>query len=429
MIHKIIRSYFTLFLCLFGVNSTNSPYEDCRIYVAPSKIPGVGKGIFAGKDIKKNEELEENPNVIVKTKSIRELQLFNYVYSAEDDDFSMASFGASMLYNHRNPKDIDHFWAISDVPEVKTVFDHPYTTYAPSMYQSMRNIAIGEEIFTSYGTDNWFSDRQIQFSKINNKDVPKYDLKELQQVGYCLDNIYLDDSSIPMAGKGVFSKQYHHKGDIVHVSPVIVLPKHAINTISDHSVLGNYCFEFGNASDVLLFPIALAGMMNHGAGSTANIEVKWFEWDGQNSLLNKPIAELEKLQFAPLFIQYVAKEDIEPHTELLISYGDAWENAWMKYLDDMSMWTQITTLENSDEYPPQFRQYISAPESLYLENIYKARCIGSDCNGDEVVAGNNNKFAKRRKLAEELSKKSKDSMLYFNKMKNNIQHTSSSSDL
>jgi hypothetical protein len=38
------------------------------------------------------------------------MQLFNYVYGSEDDDESIIVFGIAMMYNHHNPKTVEHLW-------------------------------------------------------------------------------------------------------------------------------------------------------------------------------------------------------------------------------------------------------------------------------------------------------------------------------
>jgi hypothetical protein len=40
------------------------------------------------------------------------MQLFNYVYGSEDDDESIVVFGIAMMYNHRNPKTVEHLWCV-----------------------------------------------------------------------------------------------------------------------------------------------------------------------------------------------------------------------------------------------------------------------------------------------------------------------------
>jgi hypothetical protein len=75
----------------------------------------------------------------------------------------------------------------------------------------------------------------------------------------------------------------------VSVSPVLVLPRHAFEgEESQHCTLINYLItgpntssnessSLGNISDVALLPLTQAGMMNHGAGAAANIEMDWYD--------------------------------------------------------------------------------------------------------------------------------------------------------
>lgn len=386
-------------LCVVASSHTNG---QCKLYLAPSKIPDAGKGVFSGVKAKQEDYLESTPNVIVRTDHIRSLQLFNYVYSAEDDDFSMASFGASMLYNHKNPKDIDHYWASGDIPPAKSVLWNPYTTYTQSNYELLRNIEIGEEIFTSYGEEEWFSSRNIPFSPAPKLSYKKYTLPELDEAGHCLDNVYVNDSSIPLAGKGLFSRRSFKKGDIVHVSPLVILPKHSILLTTKDSVLMNYCLEFSPSSDVLLLPISLTGMLNNGLEKYSNLAVEWYTWrDDGVDFLRKSILELEKLPFASLYVKYTALTDIPSDTELLIPYGSSWQIAWLKYLDELSTWS----LESSQlEDRPQFRHPLLAPKEMQTDDIMQATCIGSTpCKQNALLDTNNE--VRRKLISIEESKK------------------------
>jgi hypothetical protein len=70
-------------------------------------------------------------------------------------------------------------------------------------------------------------------------------------------------------GKGLFSNKDFKKGDIVTVSPTLLLPKDNIEIIGENSnsVLQNYCIASPNSSYVF-FPIGYSPLINHGNNGT-----------------------------------------------------------------------------------------------------------------------------------------------------------------
>jgi hypothetical protein len=208
----------------------------------------------------------------------------------------------------------------------------------------------------------------------------QYTLDHLRANGHCMTDIFVDKSSIPgLAGLGVFTKKAVKAGEIVSISPVIVMPRHTLEDMSDRTVILNYCM-CGENSDAALFPIGTAGMMNHG-GIASNVKIEWFEWPAlpgdvhHESRLTWPIEELERLPFAPLDFKYVATRDIEAGEELLLSYGEQWERAWMRHLDEMKEWSENYDV-NSVAMRPQFREPLAAPDGFFPAN-FKKDCIGA----------------------------------------------------
>ena len=130
-------------------------------------------------------------------------------------------------------------------------------------FYSKKNLSVGEEIFASYGDSSWFSARNIPYRHQDISEIPLISAEELRESGHCLTDIAVKQSSIPLAGKGVFAKKNFKKGDVINISPVIPLPKHTIDATSHSSVLINYCIVSKQDNvDVALLPIGLGSMMN-----------------------------------------------------------------------------------------------------------------------------------------------------------------------
>ena len=81
------------------------------------------------------------------------------------------------------------------------------------------DVAVGEELYVSYGGPDWFESRYIPLDE-NGYSAEPYTELELQQVGHCLTDIFVKESLLPMAGQGVFAKKSYLKGDIVYVTAI-----------------------------------------------------------------------------------------------------------------------------------------------------------------------------------------------------------------
>ena len=107
-----------LFLYLFGLIRAHST---CDIYLAPSLIPGVGRGVVAGRNYSSNERFDTAVTITLPYHFAREWQLSNYVFSHEEEEQSMVVLGIGMLFNHRNPEMVYHYWADEKVSCIKDI--------------------------------------------------------------------------------------------------------------------------------------------------------------------------------------------------------------------------------------------------------------------------------------------------------------------
>lgn len=425
---------------LSNSNSIKKEKYNCSLYLAPSFIKGVSRGVFAGKDFKKDDIIEISPTVAILTKFIEDLQIFNYAFSSNDDAYSISVFGVAMLFNHNNNKNVDYLWngvPINSEKIVHNIFSQAHTKFTDVRYQASTNIRLGQELYSHYG-DNWFENRNMINSDASTSQTttststsasPKlYTEEYLQENGICVSNVFINTSTIPLAGRGLFSKRNYKKGEIVTISPVLFLPKHRMQDESIYtSVLFNYCLT-SEGSDVALLPIGFGSMINHGGKTKSNVYIDWYNWESQgnndknnhkNNNNNLPSIEwkaiqLERNPFAPLDIQYIATKDISIGDEILLSYGEKWEIEWKKYFNNLEKWhgTDPETNENNIIERPQFRQSIEVPKSFFPSHFYNNQCLGGKgCTKDSRKEENNNYHNHHNHISLEDIKKSFD---YFN---------------
>ena len=198
----------------------------------------------------------------------------------------------------------------------------------------------------------------------------------LQGEGICLDNLRVDSSTIPGAGRGAFAKRAIPVGQVIAPSPVVhfdlsqmeiveqslyeenpyFLPMHRDHGIryTEHvtgqQLLLNYAFGDPDSHVVLLPYAPMVNLINHNDHDKANAYVRW-SYDPKLSL-GSDAQKLKSLRPMELFantdtlmIEYVALRDIQPGEEIFVEYGDAWVRAWNRHAQQ---WKREGRLGNED---------------------------------------------------------------------------------
>jgi len=236
---------------------------DCDFYSAPTKLPMQGRGIFTAKALKANELVEHSPTLTFSHDYWSSWKLENYVFATNDDSRSLLAFGMGMMFNNLPDEERNVYdqWSSEHVncsPEPISA----YSTSTDSLFYAKRDFAAGSELFISYGS-HWFEARSIAQINSSTADLPSLarDLAYLKAHGVCMTYVYVADSLIPLAGKGLFAKKRFGAGEVIYVSPVLLLPKHEVIDASKDSVLLNYCIAPLSEVDIdiALLPIGMAG--------------------------------------------------------------------------------------------------------------------------------------------------------------------------
>ena len=403
---------FSVLLCNFVVGAVERDIEEdrkeCAYYVAPMKgEEDMGLGIFAGKFYEgynteyKSEVLRERYSLIESCPSFplpehfadsKRYQTGWYTFGFPVEEgyehlpLTSFSFGMGLLANHGENPNMNHFLPPTYEPCLRLQPFYAHSVCNNDNYWAISDINPGEEVLSHYG-ESWFSLMGINYIPTTKKTV--YTIEELEKVGHCLSHLYIEPSiKYPDAGKGLFSRIRYREGDVISISPMIMLPLMDILYFQDkYTVLMNYCIAFLDQTSSLvennlgiekyinlcLLPLGLVGMANHGGKSSVNMKMEWYSWKNP-SLSSEEIREyldtknpidLSKKSTAQLHIVYRATRDIETGEELLIDYGESWDLAWKNYKKEKVQSSDKETIE-----PTIFRHPVEARLDLLPASWY-----------------------------------------------------------
>eukprot|EP00539_Tryblionella_compressa_P012070 CAMPEP_0178807154 /NCGR_PEP_ID=MMETSP0745-20121128/16764_1 /TAXON_ID=913974 /ORGANISM="Nitzschia punctata, Strain CCMP561" /LENGTH=1120 /DNA_ID=CAMNT_0020467107 /DNA_START=31 /DNA_END=3391 /DNA_ORIENTATION=- len=143
--------------------------------------------------------------------------------------------------------------------------------------------------------------------------------------GYCLDHLYIKNSTISGIGKGAYSRRHLKKGSVIHSSPVTIAPRALLEMeytkspqINSKQLTVNYHFGHKDSS-VLFYPLTQATSINHGSERTGELPNARIEFSRRHAktryMLSRPLEDVVLEKYSPLMLDVVATRDIEPDEE------------------------------------------------------------------------------------------------------------------
>jgi len=163
----------------------------------------------------------------------------------------------------------------------------------------------------------------------------------LEANGHCMDNLYPGPSLIPQAGRGAFASRSFARNDVVVMSPVIPLRRSDLDVYKkDRSPTGtqqillNHCFGRPNSS-LLMFPYSSGiTLINHGGKRMANARIQWSTSKyNKSEWLTDDLEGIMARKKTGFMIDVIATRDIALGEEVLLDYGEEWEEAWEEHLN------------------------------------------------------------------------------------------------
>ena len=175
----------------------DNSWQDCSIFVAPSKLSNGGWGVFAGKSFEKNEIVDISPLYVplpLTMPAVKNSALDDYIYVSDYYDgngqiqkSAFPSLGYIAVNNHHPNPNVSWDW-IGQPP-------HPNDPGKKSfyiMYKATRRIEAGEELFSNYGQtfdggETWFKRRGLPLSVRSPEESKWHAGKELNMAmaQYC----------------------------------------------------------------------------------------------------------------------------------------------------------------------------------------------------------------------------------------------------
>ena len=175
----------------------------------------------------------------------------------------------------------------------------------------------------------------------------------LNDNGKCLDNLQPGASAIDQAGRGAFAHSALKEGSVVVPAPVIPISRFNLEKFEDdeHQLLRNYCYGHF-ASSLLLCPYGSpASFVNHAGDGRANVKMVWSTTlDSKHEIWsNKSVAEILRHPEPGLVFDLVATRNIADGEEILLDYGDSWDEDWERHVEWWEPSTDAQTYQSATQ--------------------------------------------------------------------------------
>ena len=176
-------------------------------------------------------------------------------------------------------------------------------------------------------------------------------LSWLAKHGLCMDNIKPGASHIPHAGRGAFATRAIPQGGLVTPVPLVHLPYKDIldmhnleadeegfytrtsDEVINQQLLTNYVYGHPSSTMVFVPSGSTASFINH--SKEPNARMQWSTHPAhQKAWFDLDPSELvqEEHLYLGLMMEIVALRDIAPDEEIVMDYGEEWQEAWEEHV-------------------------------------------------------------------------------------------------
>eukprot|EP00439_Symbiodinium_sp_Y106_P014806 s3518_g2.t1 len=276
----------------------NGRSGNCTLWMAPSTLPSAGRGIFAGIDLPAGAAVAASRVAVLPSRIAELTQLATYVFAGPASEkrgeaMSRLMVGPASLANHGAGDQVNcdlHVMEEGSTAELRT----------------RRHIEAGEELFISYGTEEWFSDRGLSASEVRKGSG--------EEGGTCVSHVTAD----PRSSGLVASRRLPAKERLV--SSAFILPT-AFATALDKIPSATDLL----AGEVSVLPVAFPGRLTaESSTQPANAELQ-IRVDGrpltQEPVEAQALADSSRLRLEVLVTISTAIEEGEPIVTKLCDRG------------------------------------------------------------------------------------------------------------
>ena len=187
--------------------------DDCPMVLAPSPVAGGGLGVFSGRAVPKGKApYEICPSIAVPYSATEATALNHYVFGF-NDTHATVSFGLAMMYNHSPRPHLHNQWTLAHERRNAPKDDGPVDV---AFRPTDRAVARYEEVFDSYGGEQWFGGRGIDY-----KDADAHETATAFPPGVLPG---CGGTDVDVVEWVAVAKKNYAVGDVVEVSRGLVLP-------------------------------------------------------------------------------------------------------------------------------------------------------------------------------------------------------------
>lgn len=315
---------FLLPLSIESINASAVVGSDCSLYLDHSSIPGAGFGVFTAVDLEAGDVVDTGTPVPIRVGSVFGTQLHNFAFAA-DYGPSTLCLGSAMMHNHGDDPNVELRWNYSNPNDAST--DPTQAAQTVAFTVAKRGIPARSELLISYGSNSWFQSRHI--TRTLDMELRGNNPVEPSEDHFCLSNVYTSESTIPLAGRGLFTKANVLTGQIITISPVLFLPKKRYL----RSDLAKYLVSESD-EELAVLPIGSGAIINHG-GVGSNAVFCWYNIKSKKACVDRPDFlhggektknDLIKSSTADYYIAYVASRAITADDEITLNYGKSFNS-------------------------------------------------------------------------------------------------------
>ena len=187
--------------------------DDCPMVLAPSPVAGGGLGVFSGRSVPKGKKpYEICPSIAVPYSATEATALNHYVFGF-NDTHATVSFGLAMMYNHSPRPHLHNQWTLAHERRNAPKDDGPVDV---AFRPTDRAVARYEEVFDSYGGEQWFGGRGIDY-----KDADAHETATAFPPGVLPG---CGGTDVDVVEWVAVATKFYAVGDVVEVSRGLVLP-------------------------------------------------------------------------------------------------------------------------------------------------------------------------------------------------------------